>query len=87
MRAGYHVKARVQPQANVELAKSDLDVITDINPFRITSVSVILRNAELSVCVRVCSKDFPIMVTDASIVHIVKKRRWGLFGRGNYSNS
>lgn len=63
----------------VELAKTDLDTLCDVNPLRVVSSSVLYDGERARIRVKVCSTDHPITVTDAHIVKVVKKRRWGLW--------
>ena len=75
----YFVVATFAKGAVTEICKSDLDTLADVNPLRVTAASVLHDGECLHVKVRVCSFDHPVTVTDAELVRVVKKRRWGLF--------
>lgn len=75
----YNVTATISGSTAVEIAKSDMDTIVDINPLRVTGVSVVTGEDSPLLKVRVCSLMHPVTITDTQIVKVVKKRRWGLF--------
>lgn len=60
----------------LELGKAEMDTITDVNPLRVTCVSLVCDVNNVTLKVRVSSVLHPITVTDTSIVRVVKKRRW-----------
>ena len=76
----YFVTATFPRGAVVEVAKSDLDTITDVNPLRVTATSVFYDGERVHIKVRLCSYDHPITVTETSLVRVMKKRRWGMLG-------
>lgn len=75
----YFVLVVFRKGAVVEVAKSDLDTIADVNPLRVTACSVLCDGDCICIKVRVGSFDHPITITDTELVRVVKKRRWGLF--------
>jgi hypothetical protein len=74
----YHIVATFPPGIVTEIAKSDLDTITDVNPLRISGISIIHDGSRLSIKARACGFAHPITCTDTQLVRVIKKRRWGI---------
>lgn len=72
----YFAVATFSKGSVVEIAKSDMDTIMQVNPLRIPGISVLHDGEKMHVKVRICSFDHPLTVTDTDIIRIVKKRRW-----------
>jgi hypothetical protein len=77
--AVYYVLASFRKGSVLEVAKSDLDTIADVNPLRVSACSVLCDGDCVSIKVRVGSFDHPVTVTDVELVRVIKKRRWALF--------
>lgn len=72
----YLVVATFPKGALVEVAKTDLDTVCDVNPLRVVAASVLHDGERPHVKVKVCSFDHPVTVTDTHLVRVVRKRRW-----------
>ena len=76
----YVITASFPFESAVEISKAELDTLMDVNPLRVVSASVLCgggpARVPAQIRLRVCSMDYPISVTDTSIVKVVKKRRW-----------
>ena len=72
----YHVVAGFPKGMVVEVGKTEMDSIIDVNPLRVSSVSVLSDGTKASLKVRVCSMDHPVTITETSLVRVTKKRRW-----------
>ena len=57
----------------------DMQLIADVNPLRVVSVHLCkVGAAAVALRVVVCNKDQPIMLTEADVVRVRKRRRmWG----------
>ena len=75
----YHITASFPASIVAEIHKTDLDVIIDVNPLRVSGVSVVHDNTRLSLKVKVCGFAHPITCTDTQLVRVVKRKRWTLF--------
>lgn len=75
----YHITASFPAATVAEIYKTDLDVIIDVNPLRVSGVSVVHDNTRLSIKVKVCGFAHPITCTDTQLVRVVKRKRWTLF--------
>lgn len=73
----YLVVAAFPKGAVVEVAKTDLDTVCDVNPLRVVAASVLHDGERPHVKVKVCGFDHPVTVTDTHLVRVVRKRRWG----------
>lgn len=78
----YTITAEISADASFEIAKSDMDLLCDVNPLRVSAVTVGRFKAgsdTLAIKVCVCGYDHPIACTDAQLVRVVKRRRWALW--------
>ena len=72
----YSVTASFPRGVLVEVSKSELDTVSDVNPLRVPCVSVLSDGSQVHVKARVSSMDHPVTVTDTARVRVLKKRRW-----------
>lgn len=75
----YHITATLPKNTSVEIAASDLETITQVNPLRVTGVSVMFDGSTLAIKARAAGFAHPITCTETQLVRVLKKRRWGLF--------
>ena len=83
--AGYLVTAHVADGVDVEFGSKELDVLHDISPLRVLSVSAGRVGGRFVVNARISSRSAPLTMTETQIVHVRKRTRWMLsswFGGG-----
>lgn len=76
----YNLLVQFAPNCIVQVSKSDMETIVDVNPLRISSVNMLCDTSQstprIHLQIKVFSHDYPLMITDTHIVKVVKKRRW-----------
>ena len=72
----YSIVASFNKGATVEVTKAEMETITDVNPLRVTCVSLVVDGSQTYLKARVCSMDHPITVTETTLVRVIKKRKW-----------
>jgi len=76
--AGYLVTANVVDGVDVEFGSRELDVLHDISPLRVLSVSAGRVGGRFVVNARISSRSAPLTMTETQIVHVRKRTRWML---------
>ena len=59
-----------------EFSTRELEILHDISPLRITSVSIGKMGPSVVIRVRVSHRDVPLVITETQIVHVRKRTRW-----------
>lgn len=72
----YVVTAFVMDGIDYEFASRDLDMIHDVSPLRVLSVTSGRHCGKQVVRVQVSSKDQPLMLTETQVFHVRKRSRW-----------
>jgi hypothetical protein len=77
-RKGYDVIGTLSNSLDKEVivSNTDFEVLTSVNPTRISTVMVQVSNKALELVVRVYSHTTPITYNTVQISHIAKKTRW-----------
>jgi len=77
-RKGYDVIGTLSNSLDKEVivSNTDFEVLTSVNPTRISTVMVQVSNKALELVVRVYSHTTPIVYNTVQISHIAKKTRW-----------
>jgi hypothetical protein len=78
----YIVTAFVADGVDIEFGSRELEMLHDISPLRVLGVAVGRVGGKLALTVRVSDKDEPLMLTETQVVHVRKRSRWLLGGRG-----
>jgi hypothetical protein len=73
----YIVEAHVD-DVDCEFSARELELLYDISPLRIVSVSINQQGGKLSLRVRISDKNEPLMLTEVQVVHVRKRSRWML---------
>ena len=75
---GYDVIGQLSNSLDKELIVSNMDfeILTSVNPTRISTVMVQVSNKSVELVVRIYSHDTPIVYNSVQISHISKKSRW-----------
>ena len=75
---GYDVIGQLSNSLDKELIVSNMDfeILTSVNPARISTVMVQVSNKSVELVVRIYSHDTPIVYNSVQISHISKKSRW-----------
>jgi len=71
----YIVTAHIT-EADCEFSSRELEMLHDVSPLRVLSVSIQRQSGKNSLRVRVSDKDQPLMLTDTQVVHVRKRSRW-----------
>ena len=77
-RKGYDVIGTLSNSLDKEVlvSNTDFEVLTSVNPTRVSTVMVQISNKALELVVRVYSHTTPITYNTVQISHIAKKTRW-----------
>lgn len=59
-----------------EIGTKELDLIYDVNPLRVLSVSFQFVNQKHSLKIKISDRDEPIMMTETELVHVRKRTKW-----------
>jgi len=77
-RKGYDIIGTLSNSLDKEviISNTDFEIITSVNPTRISTVMVQVSNKAVELVVRVYSHNTPITYNTVQISHIAKKTRW-----------
>jgi len=73
---GYYLVSAFFADTDWELGARELDVLCEVNPLRVVSVSVHYQNKTPSLRIRVSDRNEPIVLTETQLVHVRKRSRW-----------
>ena len=75
---GYDVIGTLSNNLDKELiiSNTDFEIISSVNPTRISTVMIQVSNKAVELVVRVYSHNTPIVYNSVQISHIAKKTRW-----------
>ena len=74
-RNGYDVTGFMDPAKDFEVWKEDLELIAQVDPLRVQSISIRKSGETPQILIRVLSKSEPVMLTELDVVTVHKRRR------------
>ena len=74
-RNGYDVTGFMDPAKDFEVWKEDLELIAQVDPLRVQSISIRKSGETPQILIKVLSKSEPVMLTELDVVTVHKRRR------------
>jgi hypothetical protein len=74
-RNGYDVTGFMDPAKDFEVWKEDLELISQVDPLRVQSISIRKSGETPQILIKVLSKSEPVMITELDVVTVHKRRR------------
>jgi hypothetical protein len=71
----YTVEAHIK-DVDFEFSSRELDMLHDVSPLRILSVSIKMLGGKCSLRVRISDRNEPIMLTETQVLHVRKRSKW-----------
>ena len=71
----YVIEAHID-DVDCEFSSRELDMLHDVNPLRVVSVSVQRQGTKNSLKVRISDRNEPLMLTETQVLHVRKRSKW-----------
>lgn len=73
---GFYIITAYMADGDWELGLKEIELVQEVNPLRVVSVSVQYHGGRHGLRVKISDKAEPLMLTETQIVHIRKRSRW-----------
>ena len=71
----YIVEANIG-DVDCEFSSRELEILHDVNPLRVVSVSIQMQGSKNSLRVRISDRNEPLMLTEMQVLRVRKRSRW-----------
>lgn len=76
---GFYIITSYINEEDFDFSVRELELVHEVNPLRVISVSLCRQGTALSVQIKVSDKNQPIVLTETQVTHIRKRSRWAVF--------